>query len=62
MRENCKKISKRMHRFKREKEMTEKYKYCSTVARTFVQDCGFMKSSTVYEASLRTFVRFEPMI
>ena len=42
--------------------MTEKYEYCSTVARTFVQDCSFMKSSTVYEASLRTFVRFEAMI
>ena len=44
------------------REMTEKYEYCNTVARTFVQDCSFMKSRTVYEASLRTFVRFEAMI
>ena len=41
------------------REMTEKYEYCSTVARTFVQDCSFMKSNTVYVASLCTFVRFE---
>ena len=26
-------------RFKREPRMTEKYEYCSTVPRTFVQDC-----------------------
>ena len=44
------------------REVTEKYEYCSTVARTFVQDCSFMKSSTVYAASLCTFVRFEVMI
>ena len=36
--ENCKKISKRMHCFKRELR-TEKYEYCSTVRRTFIQDC-----------------------
>ena len=39
-RANCKKISKRIHCFKREPigEMTEKYEYCSTVPRTFVRD------------------------
>ena len=42
--------------------MTEKYEYCSTVARTFLQDCSFMESSTVYAASLCTFVRFKVMI
>ena len=39
-RENCKKISKRMHSCKREPRHDRKYEYCSTVPRTFVQDCG----------------------
>ena len=38
-RENCKKISKMMHCFKREPINDRKYEYCSTVPRTFVQDC-----------------------
>ena len=41
-RENCKKISKRMPCFKREPRMTEKYEYCRTVPRTFVQDCSYL--------------------
>ena len=38
--ENCKKISKRMHCFKREPigEMTENMNIASTVQRPFVQD------------------------
>ena len=40
-RDNCKKISITLHCFKRNQEITEKYEYCSTVPRTFVQDCRF---------------------
>ena len=39
-RENRKKISKRMQCFKREPRNDRKYEYCSTVLRTFVQDCS----------------------
>ena len=39
-RENCKKISKTLHCFKREPRNNRKYEYCSTVPRTFVQDCS----------------------
>ena len=39
-RENCKKISKTLHCFKRGPRNNRKYEYCSTVPRTFVQDCS----------------------
>ena len=39
-RENFKKISKRMHFLLGNPEMTEKYEYCITVARTLVHDCN----------------------
>ena len=39
-RENCKKISKTLHCFKREPRNNRKYEYCSIVPRTFVQDCS----------------------
>ena len=38
-RENCKKILKSMHFFKREPRNDRKYEFCSTVPRSFVQDC-----------------------
>ena len=36
----------RMHCFKRKPRMTEKYEYCSTVPRTYVQDCSSFKFSS----------------
>ena len=50
--ENCEKISKRMHCLRGNREMTEKYAYCSTVPRTFVQVClnpaGFGEKSLFF--------------
>ena len=48
-RENCEKISKKKCTVWRgNREMTEKYEYCSTVPRTFVQDCSFSLRLFVY--------------
>ena len=44
---DCKKFSKRMHRFKREPRNDRKYEYCSTVPRTFVQDCSVVTGMSV---------------
>ena len=44
-RENFDKFLKRMHHFKREPDMTEKYAYCGTVPRTFVQKFDRLSAS-----------------
>ena len=38
-RENCEKIFRKTHSFKREPRNDRKYEYCITVPRAFVQDC-----------------------
>ena len=39
----ARKFWKRCTVLRRNQEITEKYEYCSTVPRTFVQDCSYMK-------------------
>ena len=46
-RENCEKISRKMHCFMREPRMTEKSEYCITVLGTFIHNCRcFRRPST----------------
>ena len=47
-RDNCKKISKRMHCFMKEHRMTEKYEYCITVPRSFVHDCSVRRRHVIF--------------
>ena len=47
-RDNCKKISKRMHCFMKEHRMTEKYEYCITVPRSFVHDCSVSRRRVIF--------------